>query len=361
MKTKNLLFSVLVLSGLSFSAVAQLPYYIPTGGLVGYWPLDGNAKDESGNGNHGTIIKASLATDRFGRGSTCYYFDGSVNNYIKGSASNFPTAERTISLWFYSTNIGVGDAGRSLIGYGGGVCGTSCIMVIDNSGSPGGQNSFEMQSLCNNNVTDYYYGNSHPNSAWHHWAATTSNEGTKFYLDGALVKSSSAFLNNTNVADKDFIFGGTAGPQGFGPYSDTKITPWQGSLDEIGIWSRVLTADEILNLYKGNLCYELITVTDTLKINFGITAYRPMIYKSAIKIYPNPTRDHIYIDNGDLSLLNGYQIKISNLLGQQVFQSQINQQQFYLELTSWRGDGIYFVNLINPAGVTVETRKIVLQ
>ena len=27
-----------------------------TSGLVGYWPLDGNANDESGNGNNGTLV-----------------------------------------------------------------------------------------------------------------------------------------------------------------------------------------------------------------------------------------------------------------------------------------------------------------
>ena len=43
---------------------------IPTNGLVEYWPFNGNADDESGNGNNGSIpgpTGPTLAEDRFGR------------------------------------------------------------------------------------------------------------------------------------------------------------------------------------------------------------------------------------------------------------------------------------------------------
>jgi hypothetical protein len=32
----------------------NVPNYVPTNGLVGWWPFNGNANDESGNGNHFT-------------------------------------------------------------------------------------------------------------------------------------------------------------------------------------------------------------------------------------------------------------------------------------------------------------------
>ena len=34
-------------------------------GLVGYWPFNGNANDESGNGNDGTVNGVTLTNDRF--------------------------------------------------------------------------------------------------------------------------------------------------------------------------------------------------------------------------------------------------------------------------------------------------------
>jgi hypothetical protein len=43
---------------------AQVPSYVPTNGLVGYWPFNGNANDASVNGNNGTVNGATLTTDR---------------------------------------------------------------------------------------------------------------------------------------------------------------------------------------------------------------------------------------------------------------------------------------------------------
>jgi hypothetical protein len=47
------------------SATAQnLPAYLPSNGLVAWYPFNGNANDESGNGNDGTVNGAALTADR---------------------------------------------------------------------------------------------------------------------------------------------------------------------------------------------------------------------------------------------------------------------------------------------------------
>jgi hypothetical protein len=46
-RTKCVLFFLLFFFTLSI-AQAQVPSYIPTNGLVGYWPFNGNANDVSG-------------------------------------------------------------------------------------------------------------------------------------------------------------------------------------------------------------------------------------------------------------------------------------------------------------------------
>jgi hypothetical protein len=60
-------------------------------------------------------------------------------------------------------------------------------------------------------------------------------------------------------------------------------------------------------------------------------------------------------------MMNGYQLKIINSLGQQKFQSAINQQSNYVSLASWGGNGLYFVHIIDPQGNILDIRKIVLQ
>ena len=61
---------------LSISTFSQIPNYVPANGLVGWWPFNGNANDESGNGNHGTVNGATLTQDRFGNANMAYGFDG---------------------------------------------------------------------------------------------------------------------------------------------------------------------------------------------------------------------------------------------------------------------------------------------
>ena len=80
MDMKHLLTLALLVC-LSTFASAQIPSYVPTNGLVGWWPFNGNANDESGNGNHGTVNGATLAADRNGNAGKAYSFDG-VNDGI---------------------------------------------------------------------------------------------------------------------------------------------------------------------------------------------------------------------------------------------------------------------------------------
>jgi hypothetical protein len=105
----------------------------------------------------------------------------------------------------------------------------------------------------------------------------------------------------------------------------------------------------------------LVTVTDTLLINTSVTGINPPNNVNTIKIFPNPASTYITIDYGNYTMMNGYQLKIINSLGQQKFQTTINQQSNYISLASWGGNGLYFVHIIDPQGNILDIRKIVLQ
>jgi hypothetical protein len=53
--------SIVLLIALAMSNLAHADL---TTGLVAYYPFNGNANDESGNGNNGTIIELSANSDR---------------------------------------------------------------------------------------------------------------------------------------------------------------------------------------------------------------------------------------------------------------------------------------------------------
>ena len=54
---------------------AQVPAYVPQSGLIGWWPFNGNAQDESGNGNHGQILGSTLTQDRNGISNSAFSFN----------------------------------------------------------------------------------------------------------------------------------------------------------------------------------------------------------------------------------------------------------------------------------------------
>ncbi|MCG6914149.1 T9SS type A sorting domain-containing protein [bacterium BMS3Abin03] len=71
-----------------------------SGNLVAFYPFNGNANDESGNGNNGTVYQASLVSDRFNNPNRAYKFDG-VNDYIQISNSTILNFSNSITVSFW--------------------------------------------------------------------------------------------------------------------------------------------------------------------------------------------------------------------------------------------------------------------
>jgi hypothetical protein len=232
---------LLTLITLAFTTVlsAQIPNYVPANGLVGWWPFNGNANDESGNGNNGTVNGATLTTDRFGVANKAYGFDG--NDKIEIPIL-FNENERTISIWFL----------RSISN---GILQT----VIDNDhpqltfGSSG-------VSVRSDDTLQPNFGGAfcvmqeQPNQIWTNVVVSRSNIETNFYLNGELVcvesngNVNSAFATNQNVK-----IGCTRMDDRF----------FYGSIDDIGIWNRALTACEIQDLYNAQLGSSTTSSTQT--------------------------------------------------------------------------------------------------
>jgi hypothetical protein len=77
---KKILTLTFVLS-LSTYIYAQLPAYVPSTGIVAWWPFNGNAADSSGNSNNGTVNGATLTAGQSGLANNAYSFNGS-SSYI---------------------------------------------------------------------------------------------------------------------------------------------------------------------------------------------------------------------------------------------------------------------------------------
>ena len=340
---------LILLASLAFSinAFAQVPSYVPSNGLVGWWPFNGNANDQSGNALDGTVNGTTLTTDRFGNTNSAYSFNGTTNYINVSYNSSFNMQKSTWSFWVKPSATAPAN-GNYILGYSDNASHhISNITVGDSSYSQIGWTSGGAVQNGTGHLS---------NGTWHMititYDQTLSANNFTYYFDG---------IQKNTVTVQPFTFN-TNSQLRFGlPANGLQFQPFNGSEDDLGIWSRILTQQEITNLYNANICYQSVTVTDTLLINTTITGFNPVTYQNTIKVWPNPSNDHITIDNGNIANLAGYQIKITNSLGQQVFQSNITQQQFYVDLSTWTGNGIYFVHIIDGQGNTIDIKKIVLQ
>jgi hypothetical protein len=260
MKNKILLLIAVATLGLKTATMAQVPSYVPTNGLVGYWPFNGNANDESGNGNNGTVNGATLTSDRNGNANSAYSFDG-VDDYISCLNNNIPTgnSSRTFGAWFYLSPTNGYSDGYSVLSYG-----TKTF--------PDGRlnDIFIKENEVEFNTHMNYTLNTNPlnnNNIWHNIFVTYDNTNFSsiiIYLDGIQIQSSNfnlVNLNALNTLNTNVLFG-----KAIVQYASSFY--FNGILDDIGIWNRALTQQEITDLYNScQLAVNIQPANQTININ----------------------------------------------------------------------------------------------
>jgi len=192
-----------------------------TNGLVGYWPFNGNANDESGNGNNGTVNGATLTSDRNGNSGKAYSFDG-FNNYISVNR-NF-LSKFTLSVWFFSANsqlynplVDAFDANWE-------------IQLKNNSPD-------YVSFISANNYQEYISTQTISNNNWYHLVCTYSSNVVKLYLNGNLTDQFNVNPLTNNNGNYNFGASLTGADQFF-----------NGSLDDIRIYNRALSSSEVAYL-----------------------------------------------------------------------------------------------------------------
>ena len=270
MKTYKILLSffLILMSGMGFSQ--SVPSYVPTNGLVGWWGFNGNAQDGSGNGNHGAVNGATLTTDRFGNQNSAYDFDG-LDDWISITNSSLVSGNQlTVSCW---VRYSAGNYGYII--------------------STGNQNDYTISQDNSTTVNTFVYASSslptiiahnvpNSNNIWRHILMTYDGVALKTYINGTLIAVDNA-SGNIYSWQPDHLTFGTYNLYG-DPFTSATIQFYNGNIDEIGIWNRALTPQEITNLYNSqlpaqtSLCLPTITTSspssvgvDTVVIGGGIS------------------------------------------------------------------------------------------
>jgi len=250
MKTKILLSLILI----SLNSTAQIPSYVPLNGLVGWWPFNGNANDESGNGNNGTVNGATLTADRYGLANKAYSFDGVDNKIIISAQNNISQqSDYTLSLWFKSA---VSTYNGAFVSFGT----WFCKLGHD---SPGFFYKDEIGNISNNWYEQAHFGVEPPINVWNNLILKKSSNNVTLILNNSIIGNMTTY-GFTNFNPSSLIQ--------FGYYCCQEY--FSGSLDDVGFWNRALTEQEILALYQG--CQMVITtqpINQNVNISGGSTTF----------------------------------------------------------------------------------------
>jgi flagellar hook assembly protein FlgD len=238
----NYPFSLVVNDGIADSPADEVIVTVKKSslndGLVAWYPFNGNANDESGNGNNGTVYGVNLTTDRFSYADKAYHFNSSERDFIKlpNNVITSNVEEFSVSAWYYDTSVDPNYQGRSIIhGSGEAEYGLS---TFNNTGQ------FKVKLQQDSQWHGVVDGKPRRN-IWTHIVGVYVKGGqVKLYINGNLfgqvsVPSSNLFtINNLYTAI------------GVIDASWNQWQFWDGDIDDIKIYNRAINDKEVFALYK---------------------------------------------------------------------------------------------------------------
>jgi hypothetical protein len=317
-------------------------------GLTARYPFRYNANDAGGNGHHGVVFGATLTTDRFGNSNYAYSFDG-IDDYIDVPYdSGFYPPSLCATVWIKTNSLP--DTGKIYILTTSGDRKTPPYdpfrLRLDSLGRAyarfeGDSDSVHIRLFSNTqlNIGQWYfivayYDNLLSKGALYINAVKedATNRLTVLDTNSIGLRIGAGQIHNKNLSDNEFF---------------------DGCIDDIRIYNRALSDEEILLLYN-----EIV----------GIESQKPpwkdrfVLYQN----YPNPFNPATTI-RYNLPKTSHVTLKIYDLLGQEI-RTLINSKQLSGEHSvTWNGvdnlgrevsSGIYIHQI--QAGKHVESRKMVL-
>jgi len=377
---------------------AQIPPYVSTTNLIGWWPFNNNANDQSVNTNNGTVMGATSTLDRFNNPNSAYHYNG-FSDYI--IVPDSPTLsgfnDMSISVWI-KVNVFAGIQSIVAKWYQEWDCN-------NNSDTYEAALSYSQVQFAtnNNNITAFF---SPPSLAsgdlnvWKHLVYIhNSQTGGSIYINAVLVATDPATGSICNSINPMYFGADYDG----NPNANVIHRYFSGDIDDIGMWSRVITPCEIQQLYTASAgalnasssnsvsCIGLpvtltasgmtsytwstgsnaasIVVTPPISTSYTVSGTNTVTgcsgtsvitqlvsectgieknnLNSAITIYPNPTSGEIVI--------NGYNescdVEVVNALGEIIHKYKLENNKIDLQEHT---AGIYFIKLKTLNGTVVK-------
>jgi hypothetical protein len=197
--------------------------------LIGHWPFNGNANDETANANHGAVNGATPVADRFGNESSAYSFDGNDNIIIPNSSSLDMTGPLSFSVWVKPETL---SGTRMILGKSNYSSKTNYLIRV----KPDGYIQWEYDG--------YTESDSNPLqlSTWHHVVVTATGPGLlkKVYVDKELIAMTPTSSGPSGIVTDAFTIG----------YASYNSEFFIGAIDEIRMYDKELSTADIEALFN---------------------------------------------------------------------------------------------------------------
>ena len=249
LKTRSRTLALLIAGiGLAFTAHSQS---FVTNGLVAYYPFNGNAADASGNGNDGTFVPGTsssgapeLTSNHLGVANAAFSFNS--GSYVFAVVTNLPVANapRTISGWI-KLNAGSTSSEATVASWGYGdnnsadSTGTAFALWANFYDVDSGRNLYSWGSFNDFSVLYDFAVNT-----YYFVADTYDGSGNvTLFVNGLVIGAKS--IGSYNTSTNDYLLrmaASTHSPDWNNDYLD-------GALDNVRIYNRALSTNEIAQLY----------------------------------------------------------------------------------------------------------------
>ena len=258
-------------------------------GIISYWEFDVSSATQvdSVGSNDGTVDGATYTAS--GKINGGYDYDGSNDKIeVTDDATLDLGNNLTVSAWVrletavsYFTFLCKGNLGTGDINY-----------AFQTEGAGDKFRFFVLDAGAHEHIDST---TSVVTNTWYHVVITVNGATAKLYIDGTLETTDTIFTTSIPTNAKALFFGAR---------DDGTTQFWNGQIDEVGIWSRALTSDEVTALYNSRPVFSTGSVESVSPLNNTHTNNATLFFQVNVSDGDNATCN-LFIDGVNNSVVAG--------------------------------------------------------
>lgn len=211
----------------------------PPSGLVGWWQAESNALDSISN-HHGVFVSSGYTNGNIGKG---FQFDGTNSHVVIQDESALALTNFTIETWVKFDGMdspGTAGAGIQYLVFKKNTQATDFEGYWLGKSQATGSDAFVFRVSTSNNVTATVRSSTIQTGVWYHVVVMRGPDYIRLFTNGQFAAQATVSFDQ-NYGPEPLYFGSSGQP--------TYDRKFKGKLDEVSIYNRPLTTNEVVSLY----------------------------------------------------------------------------------------------------------------